>query len=313
MGNLTTQLQNLLKKINALLPQLQERLAKLGQSLSQKIQAQANSDPVQKSVQTPLKPSALAPLPTKVKAELLEAWTFVLNRLFPVLLAFVAVVVDKIDPPLGKAAAQVTSNPTVINAWQKLQATSIWQKGYIALAPIWRSLTETLKPITTSASIKPILAKPLGTFALVLVLTFLLSLRPHPVTSAVVVEPPAVKQVAELMPLIPPETGDAPISPQKVLVSSIQAQVTDISKSYGEALIDSVQTNFKLGRLMVQLSDAWYQLNPEIQEQLVTDLEKRSQALGFKKLFLLDTDQHLLARTPAIATEGGTGMIILRR
>ncbi|AFY72223.1 hypothetical protein Syn7502_00048 [Synechococcus sp. PCC 7502] len=298
MENLKTQLNNLLQKAKGIFTQLQERLPK---SMPAK--------PVT------AKPTASSPLGDRIRAELLEAVTFIQNRLLPTVLGFVAKVVDKIDPPLSSVVNKVTSNPTVINAGQKLQATSLWQKSSIALAPIWRSLTETLKPVSTSESVKPILAKPVGTFALVLVLTFLLSLRPHPVASVAVVTPiqPVQTQPKPLTELIPAESGDAPISPEKVLVSSIQAQVVDISRSYGEALIGGVQTNFRLGRLIVQLSDAWYQLSPERQEQLVTDLAERSQTLSFKKLFLVDVDQHLLARTSAIVKEGSAEMIILRR
>lgn len=304
MDNLKSQLLSLGQKVKVVLVQLQERLSKglkLGQG-SGKTTAQNMNPSASKSPNTSL-------LLDRVKGELLEAWAFIQNRFFPTLLGFVSNVVNKIDPPLSKAVAKFTSNPTVINTWQKLQSTNLWQKTSIAIAPIWRSLTETLKPITTSDSFKPLLAKPLGTFALILALTFLLSLRPHPAAS-VTVQKLGQKAIVELL---PPESGDVPISPEKVLVSSIQAQVIDISKSYGEALIDSVQTNFRLGRLIVQLSESWYQLNPDLQQQLVTDLEKRSQALSFKKLFIVDSDQHLLARTPAIVQDGSPAMIILRR
>jgi hypothetical protein len=157
------------------------------------------------------------------------------------------------------------------------------------------------------------LAKPLGTFAFVLILSLLLSLKPHPFDSAAVNQVGNQPRADRMSEIVPPEAGEVPISLDRVLISSIQAQVTDISKSYGAALIVSVQTNFKLGRLIVQLSDAWYQLNPELQEQLATDLDKRSQSLSFKKLFLLDTEQHILARTSNVNSGTASEMIILRR
>jgi len=300
MVNFTSQFQNLWKKIKASILQLQQRLA---QNL--------NSTQGQKEISPPSVNLSNTPLKEKVKAELLEAWSFMQTVLFPTLLSFVVMVVEKIDPPLSVAATKVTSNPTVIDTWQKLQATSLWKKATISLAPIGRSLSTTLQPVTTSESIKPILAKPLGAVAFGLGLTLLLSLKPHPAVSA---SSKQISNQANQVVTLPAERGDAPISPEKILITSIQAQVVDISKSYGEALIASVQTNFKLGRLIVQLSDAWYKLNPQLQEQLVADLEKRSQTLTFKKLFLLDTEQHLLARTSAIAAANGTtNMIILRR
>ncbi len=315
MSNFTSQFQSLLIKVRVFLAQLQMRISSLGKGSDKNSQSTTTAvNAVIPEISTPKFDRTLpTPLQQKVKAELQEAWSFIQDPLVPTLLTFVTKVVEKIDPPLNMIATKVASVPTVNKSWQNLQtnlqATSQWKKTSIALAPIGRSLSEFLKPITTSASLKPILAKPLGTFAFVLILSLLLSLKPHPVNS-VAVNQPGSNRISEI---IPPEAGDVPISPDRVLISSIQAQVTDISKSYGAALIASVQTNFKLGRLIVQLSDAWYQLNPELQEQLVTDLEKRSQALSFKKLFLLDTEQHILARTSAVMTGTDSEMIILRR
>lgn len=311
MSNFT--FQGLLTKtstwVKQVLPKLQKGLTGFKENLAKiKIDNQPSS---------PSKSEASLHLQAKVKAELLEAWNFIQDELVPVLINFVAAVVIKIDPPLTRAMSganrQLSSNSTIQTNWQKLQTTSLWQKTSVALAPIGRSLGNTIKPLTTSTILQPLVTRPLGTVAFVMILALLLSLKPHPVaTSAanLAVNAPINSNVAISKPVsIPAEKGDAPISPEKVLVSSIQAQVGDISKVYGEALIASVQTNFKLGRLMIQLSDAWYQLNPEQQEQLVTDLQERSQALSFKKLFLLDNSQHLLARSPAI---GSGAMIILR-
>lgn len=312
MSNFTSRFQNLLTQIKVqievFLTQLQVRISK---GKIDRIQSPTPVNPFRAKSEASEVKSALpaVPLKQKIRAELSEAWSFIQDPLVPTLLGFISKVVDKIDPPLNLAVTRVASVPMVGRAWQNLQtnlkSNGLWQKTSVALAPIGRSLSEFLKPITTSASLKPILAKPLGAFAFVMILSLLLSLKPHPANS-VAVNPTSNRQNE----IIPPETSDVPVSLDRVLISSIQAQVTDISKSYGEGLIASVQTNFKLGRLIVQLSDAWYQLNPEFQEQLVTDLEKRSRALSFKKLFLLDTEQHILARTSAVNMDE---MIILRR
>jgi hypothetical protein len=50
-------------------------------------------------------------------------------------------------------------------------------------------------------------------------------------------------------------------------------------------------------------------LEPSKQTQLVKDLQNRSQALNFKKLFVADTENHLIARTPVTGNE----IIILRQ
>jgi hypothetical protein len=307
MSNFT--FQGLLAKTSAWtkqnLPKLQKSLTRLGQNLSSIKTDNQPSNPAT------VKSKSAQNLQAKVKAELLEAWNFIQDELVPVLVNFVVVIVTKIDPPLSAAtkaaSSKFVSNPTIQTNWQKLQTTSLWQKTFTALAPVGRSLQNTIKPLTTSTILQPIVTRPLGTLAFAVILSLLLSLKPH---SGATANAPINSDIAISKSVdIPAEKGDTPISPEKVLVSSIQAQVSDISKVYGEALIASVQTNFKLGRLMIQLSDAWYQLNPEQQEQLVTDLKVRSQALSFKKLFLLDTSQHLLARSPAI---GSGEMIILR-
>lgn len=235
------------------------------------------------------------PMVKNIKGELTEVWQFSKETLVPALLNFAYLLINKIDPPLTTILTKVATNQAVGGVWQKLQDSSLWKKAMVALAPVGRSLVTTLQPVLSSEPIKPILAKPLGSLVLVIGLSILISWRPMPTPS------------------VPLEIGDVPVAPEQVLVSSIQAEVIDISKSYGEALIDSVQTNFRLGRLNVQLSDAWYQLSSDRQEQLVRDLQKRSQTLSFQKLLLFDPQQHLLARTSTI-NEGNTPtMIILRR
>jgi len=73
-------------------------------------------------------------------------------------------------------------------------------------------------------------------------------------------------------------------------------------------LLGSVQTNFKRGRLIVALNDDWYQLDPQKQKQLVTDLQNRTRSLNFKKLLVADAQSNLIARSPVTGNE----VIILR-
>jgi len=74
-------------------------------------------------------------------------------------------------------------------------------------------------------------------------------------------------------------------------------------------LISVLVLNFKRGRLIVALNDGWYNLEPSQQTQLVTDLQTRSQSLNFKKLFVSDAQNHLIARTPVTGNE----VVILRQ
>ncbi len=268
-------------------------------------------DKVKAATQNQAKGQVQPPLKDRVQAELSEAFNFVTTKLVPVVVSFVTVVVEKIDPPLSLALAKFMAIPAIAKGWQNFQTTGFFKRFSTATAPIWRSVRQTLAPVPVPASLKPILTKPTGAIAFVLVLTLIISLKPHP--SAIVKAPIpnaiAQPQVNPINKLVPPEKSDISVSPEKVLVAAIQEQVTSISTKYGEALIGSVQTNFKLGRLIVQLTDAWYQLAPERQQELVNEIQQRSQALTFKKLLIADSANNLLARSPAI----GTDMVILRQ
>ncbi|WP_019500558.1 hypothetical protein [Pseudanabaena sp. PCC 6802] len=262
-------------------------------------------------------PAAKPPLADQVRQELSIAWKFVREQLVPVVLSFLTKVVDKIDPPLTKAygaiSDKVKATPAIVNNWEKLKASSFWQKASTATAPTWRAASEKLATIKVPDNVKPILEKRAASTTLIVALVLLILFKPTPASRLATKAP---KLPTSLTPtaktsdrLAPPERGDSPLSPDKVAISNIQIQVTDVSKKYGEALIQSVQTNFKLGRLIVQLTDAWYQLDPGQQDKLMAELLGRSQKLNFKKLLVSDASQHLIARSPMVGKE----MVILKR
>ena len=136
-----------------------------------------------------------------------------------------------------------------------------------------------------------------------------------PVTKPVKVAPPIVKAPSEAVKPIPvtdlqaPEKGDKPVDPDKIVVTEIQTKVSEVLAKYGEALFSSVETNFQRGRLVVALTDAWYQLPTDKQSQLIEDMQTRASQLKFKKLFVTDASQQIVARTSVTGEE----MIILRR
>jgi hypothetical protein len=173
MSNPKSQFQTLLIKVKVFLTQLQMRISSLGKGSdknSQSIPTPVDSvSPKSPQIDPTLPISPLkkqvplnkqVPLKQKIEAELLEAWSFIQDPLVPTLLAFVTRVVEKIDPPLSLVVTLVitkfNSVPTFSKAWQNLQtnlqASSIWKKTSIAVAPVGRSLSEFLKPIATSAS-----------------------------------------------------------------------------------------------------------------------------------------------------------------
>jgi hypothetical protein len=269
------------------------------------------------AVLNPADSQAKLPLADQVRQELSIAWKFVQEQLVPVILSFLTKVVEKIDPPLTKAygvvSEKIKATPAIVNNWEKLTTSSLWQKASTSTAPVWRAIGEKLAEIKIPDNVKPILEKRVASTTLVVALVLLILLKPSPTPRGIAKAPKLPTAVAPTTKisdrLAAPEKGESPLSPEKIAISNIQAQVADISKKYGEALIQSVQTNFKLGRLIVELSDAWYQLDASKQEQLMAELLGRSQKLNFKKLLVADASQHLIARSPLV----GNQMVILKR
>ena len=273
-----------------------------------------------------------SPLMTQVKQEFGIAWKFVKEQVTPKILAFLQLSVDKLDPIATniwqKASTKAAATPSLVNSWEKLQENDAWKKTVTATTPIWRSISGIAVQVPLSDEVKRILDKRAGTVALVTLFSLLIILKPShahsqnlkkvakeaaPVTTIAQKQPTAVKPAPSAKPipvndLVKPERGDAPLTSEQIAIAKIQTQVSEVANQYGESLLGSVQTNFKRGRLIVALNDGWYQLEPSKQTQLVTDLQNRSKSLNFKKLFVADAENHLIARTPVTGNE----VIILR-
>jgi hypothetical protein len=269
-----------------------------------------------------------SPLVAQVKQEFGIAWKFVKEQVTPKVLGFLQLSVDKIDPIATnvwqKASAKAAATPSLVNSWEKLQDNDAWKKTVTATAPIWRSISGIAVQVPLSDEVKRIFDKRAGTIALVTLFSLLIILKPshaHSQNIKKVAATPApinkpVKTIAKKQPsavinkdLVKPERGDSPLNAEQIAIAKIQTQVSEVANQYGESLLGSVQTNFKRGRLIVALNDGWYKLEPSQQTQLVTDLQLRSQSLNFKKLFVSDAQNHLIARTPVTGNE----VVILRQ
>lgn len=268
-----------------------------------------------------------SPLVAQVKQEFGIAWKFVKEQVTPKVLGFLQLSVDKIDPIATnvwqKASAKAAATPSLVNSWEKLQDNDAWKKTMTATAPIWRSISGIAVQVPLSDEVKRIFDKRAGTIALVTLFSLLIILKPshaHSQNIKKVAATPApinkpVKTIAKKQPpavnkdLVKPERGDSPLNAEQIAIAKIQTQVSEVANQYGESLLGSVQTNFKRGRLIVALNDGWYKLEPSQQTQLVTDLQSRSQSLNFKKLFVSDAQNHLIARTPVTGNE----VVILRQ
>lgn len=272
-------------------------------------------------------------LASQVKQEFGIAWKFVKEQVTPKILQFLQLSVDKLDPIATKIWQKVSTKaaetPSLVESWEKLQENDAWKKTVTATAPVWRSITGVATQVPLSDDLKRILDKRAGTVALVTLFSLLIILKPShahsqniktaakspaPVSTVAQKQPNAIKSapVAEPSPsvndLVKPERGDAPLTPEQIAIAKIQTQVSEVANQYGESLLGSVQTNFKRGRLIVALNDGWYQLDPQKQTQLVTDLQNRTRSLNFKKLLVADAQNHLIARSPVTGNE----VIILR-
>jgi len=267
-------------------------------------------------------PEPISPLVAQTKQEFGIAWKFVKEQVTPKILGFLQVTVDKLDPIATniwqKVSTKAVSTPSLVNSWEKLQQNDAWKKTVTATAPIWRSINGIAVQAPLSDDVRRIFDKRAGTVALVTLFSLFLILKPSHAHSQnikkVAATPAPISNISKKQPpsvtdLVKPERGDVPLTDEQIAIAKIQTQVSEVANQFGEALLGSVQTNFKRGRLIVALNDGWYQLEPNQQTQLVSDLQNRSRSLNFKKLLVADAKNNLIARSPVT----GDQVIILRK
>lgn len=131
------------------------------------------------------------------------------------------------------------------------------------------------------------------------------------------ISPPPIETPPELIaPQEPQPVVTAPtpppkleLTPEQSLIAAIQAQVAQVTSEYSEGLIGTIEANFALSRLTVQVGDEWYELESSRQEELANEMLRRSQQLDFRKLEIIDSGGDLLARSPVV----GQAMVIVPR
>jgi hypothetical protein len=133
---------------------------------------------------------------------------------------------------------------------------------------------------------------------------------PKSVTAPSELETPEQSQPVTEAPSPEPSPPPQPnLTPEQSLVAAIQNQVAEITQQYGSGLIQSVEANFLQSRLIVRVSDEWYNLPESEQNALADEILSRSGELDFSKLEMTDLDGELLARSPVV----GTNMVVLKR
>ena len=99
------------------------------------------------------------------------------------------------------------------------------------------------------------------------------------------------------------------ITPEQILVSAIQKKISEITSQDYEELIVSGEADLLAGRLLIKVSDDWYQMDKSSQDKFVNETLQRSQQFKIRKLAIQDLQDNLIARSPVV----GNKMIILQR
>jgi len=121
---------------------------------------------------------------------------------------------------------------------------------------------------------------------------------------------PATPQPVETVaPLESIPTLVAQLTPEEILVATIQKQVEEISDRVADGLIQSIQPNFGGSNLVVTLGDDWYDLPSSQQDKLAAQMLERARELDFSRLEAIDPQGNIIARSPVV----GKDMIIFRR
>jgi len=105
------------------------------------------------------------------------------------------------------------------------------------------------------------------------------------------------------------EPPPLPLTPEQSLIGAIQQEVKDLTIQYPDGLILAIAPNFLASQLTVTLSNDWYDLSPQRQDNVADAIWQRSQKQAFRKLNLLGPTGGLLARNPVV----GNQVIVLER
>ncbi|HBL09841.1 MAG TPA: hypothetical protein DD379_00035 [Cyanobacteria bacterium UBA11162] len=110
-------------------------------------------------------------------------------------------------------------------------------------------------------------------------------------------------------PVETPEPTQIELTPEQSLIAGIQKQVAEVTNQYANGLIQSIQANFRGSRLIVKVSEGWYDLAESQQNQLADEILRRAKELDFSKLEITNSEGVVLARSPVV----GSHMVILQR
>lgn len=190
----------------------------------------------------------------------------------------------------------VALTPLVVSVLRSLWEISL--KVLDWLWNSWKALLPKLKPLLpASLNRSPDWLLTTIAFSLVIFILWLITTLLPGKAPSIATEPVPPKLVAPA-PVIDPDK-----------IARLQSQVTEVADQYAEGLIQAVQANFVQGRLIVQVTDNWYDIAAADQDKVANEILKRSRRLDFTQLELLDSEGTLVARSPVV----GSGIVVYER
>ncbi len=136
-------------------------------------------------------------------------------------------------------------------------------------------------------------------------------------TEAIALEqslPPVVDSEDAQMLDLAPETGkNTPpprkLTPEQTLIVSIQNQIYDLTNEYGDEVLEYLKVDFSSNLVTVEITDNWYELTAQEQDELANKMFQQVQYLEFGQLQLINSQGRIIARNSVISSK----MIILER
>lgn len=135
------------------------------------------------------------------------------------------------------------------------------------------------------------------------------TITPPPTASPELIAPPELTAPAEPKPVEITPPPEPVLTPEQNLIAAIENQVAELTESYADGLIQSIQVNFEGRRLTIKVGDDWYTFNQSQQDKLATRMFERAKQLDFTHLEITDPQGTLIARSPVV----GNNMVILKR
>ena len=97
-------------------------------------------------------------------------------------------------------------------------------------------------------------------------------------------------------------------TPEQNLVAALEHKVVDLTQTYPEEYVASIEIDIPNDSLVVRVTDNWYDLEESRQNSLGERILQRSREFGFRQLKLKDSKGTLVARQPII----GNNIILVR-